>query len=246
MLYYHIQESVRRENMSKFKFHKRILIVTLIVTVVIPQINALLIRTLGLIGKKELWNSELVNLINGVYDFINAISLFAVAACITYAMIVRKHRVLIPVIVVVAVTLVHASGIFMGHLINETAIIDSKGTLAIDMGRMVSVWVQYGVIILTAVIVSKCVGRRKTKDEIELLSVHGPLSLGAVVTTLTASATLFGMRIIETVNYIISKAAYDTLDFVFPYITALIYCVLGYFVVYTVTRIIEKKPKSTH
>ncbi|MBQ8551839.1 MAG: hypothetical protein IJ428_03390 [Clostridia bacterium] len=233
--------------MKTVRAFSRLLAVTLVTALAIPLANTVVIRSLGIYFAADplTYGYTVTDALGYIYNFINIISTFSVSACLAYSVVTRKARLAVILTAALSLAVVYASGIICeiavdSRVLAASDIIENVSNLAVEL-------IRYGAVMLVAWFTERHAAKKGITHELELLSFHGTLSLSAIFTTLCVSLMILASLGVETVMLVLTYGAPESfseiMELVMPYITMLIYSILGYFACFAAMRVIEK-PKQ--
>ncbi len=234
--------------MKTEKLLSRLLSVTLAAALAIPLINTVLIRSLGIYFAADplTYGYTVTDVLGYIYNFINIIATFAVSGSIGYSVVTKKQRGAVILAAAVSLVIVYGAGIICeiivdGRVLGAAYIVENVSNLAVEL-------IRYGIVMLVAWLTERHAAKKEVSFELEVLSFRGALSRSAVFTALCVAFMIFTSLGIDTFmlvyNYGTPTDFSEIMELVMPYVTALIYSILGYFACYTVMRIADKPAKA--
>lgn len=212
----------------------------------LPLVNVTVFRGLGLFFLTEplKYPAVIPATLAFVYEFLRGALSFLPPLCITYAVLSRKNRVSTVLIAFFSAPVIYAVMALEDRIINSQIFdADAFRTAALDIA---AVMLGYAAVAAAAVITSRLSG--KAPKSIELFSVRGLFSRGAVISTLITAVFVLTAQAFETYALVMTygspSSSSEVTELAAPYITALIGALISYMVGCAVIKRQEGSHKS--
>lgn len=226
----------------------RILAVTLICALAVPLVNTAVVRSLGIYFAADplTYGYTLTDALGYIYNFINIISTFAVSGCIAYSAVTKRNCLAVMITAVISLAAVYAAGI-VGEVVIDSHVI-AAADIVENLLNFVIETVRYGVVLAAALLTGRRAAKKGEPLRLEVLSFNGALSRSSIVTALCVAVMVILSMGIETFMLVYNYGAptdfSEIMELVMPYITVLIYSILGYFACYAVMLAAKKPAKA--
>jgi len=216
----------------KNKYTSQLIITALAAALFLPLANVLVFRGLGLLFLSEpmTFPSLLAQIFAFVFELFNGFVSVLPVLCITYAFLAKVHRVAVSLVCCGSVIFVYAVRLLEDMLING-APMNIVALLSAGFECLIVIAI-YGLIMLAAFITRTL--SKKAPHEIELFSVKGLYSRGAVISILIAGMISAAQLVPETYNLVKYIGAPGSISDVLELATPYIFIVIGAFAAYIV------------
>ena len=223
---------------------RRLLIAALIAAIAVPILNTAVIGSITTVLASDVMIPPILSaVLSFVSEFITLASAFATAACLSFACtagILRRWIILITALSAPAayITAVIVDISFYGTTVMKPAYITfSIVSCFFELLR-------YALVLVLALLIARAAEKRGMAGTLELLSVTGTLSLSALSAAGVTGISMLLSNISETVSLLTRYGApantSETLTLISPYITTVIFTILGYFLSYLIHRILRR------
>ncbi len=222
---------------------KRLLAVILIGGVLLPLVCTAVLGPLRTYFSSDVMMSAEIPLTIGfLYDMLNIAAIYASHACIAYAL--TKRAAVLPTLLIIGgmVPLIYIVSAIVDVSFFGAAVIDPAYILYCVIScltELVRLFLAAGLCAL----ILRYDAKRGSECTVELLSLHGTLSKTGVAVTLVAAGFMLISNITETIALFAEFGApintSETISLISPYITTVIYAILGYFLVYSILHMLQ-------
>lgn len=218
----------------------RLIIALLLTALVIPLCNIALLGSLSVITENDVAYPERVSqIISYAKELIGVICVFASSGMLAFAFVLRKCRRAAAWICFLSVPLT--------YLVSGICDMAFYGTRAFSIVYVIPMLVncifeclRY----LAVIIIAKRIGDNARKTgrgfALEVFSAEGATSRAAIFTSLTVFVTLIVTSLTDTIALLAEYGAplnsSEATYLVLPYLTAVVYTVIGYLVIYCIGR----------
>ncbi|MBQ8508941.1 MAG: hypothetical protein IJ493_03445 [Clostridia bacterium] len=232
--------------MIKKNANSRLLWCTLTAAIFLPLLNTLLLGSMSIyIGSDITYPEIAANLLGLLSELLGVSAVFAGLACVFYAWGKPALRRQVTLIAVLGIPLTYLAaavvdaGFYGSNAVNTSYVLYSLPNCLFELVRL-------AVVILIARKIAKNGERSR---ELELFSAAGTYSRVLMFGTLAVFVSMLLANFIETVTLLIQYGAplnmSELLTLILPYVTSLVYSVLGYLLEYLVIRsLIRAESKS--
>lgn len=229
--------------MRKKRIHTRLITATLIAAVVAPLINTTAISALYTVLYSDITVPDAAyEAVGFIYGFINALSSYAAAACLAYAIVTRTHRATVGVVTVLSLPMVYTAVMCVDAAFYGSSVITSGLVLYNAVNCSIEL-LRLAVAAAVSELVYRSSKRKRLPREIMPFSVKGTLSRAAVLSAAVVFAARLIPNIVETVTLLTDigapQNAAEVLTLVTPHIESVIYFVLGYFLCCLIMSLLE-------
>ena len=223
---------------------RRLLIAALIAAIAVPILNTAVIGSVTTVLASDVMIPPILSaVLSFASEFITLASAFAAAACLSFACtagILRRWIILITALSAPAayITAVIVDISFYGTTVMKPAYITfSIVSCFFELLR-------YALVLVIALLIARAAEKRGMAGTLELLSVTGTRSLSALSAAGVTGSSMLLANISETVSLLTRYGApantSETLTLISPYITTVIFTILGYFLSYLIHRILRR------
>lgn len=210
---------------------------------IIPLLNAALLGSLMVITETDVaYPERIAQIIQYAKELISVISVFASAGCLAYAASLGTAKRSVFTICLISVPLIYLTSALVDLGFYGDAAFSSVYLIPMVVNCCFEI-IRYVVVMLPASGIGKRARRDKKSFTLELFSFEGAMSRTAVTATLTVFATLIVSSLTETISLLVEYGAplnsSELTYLIVPYLAAVIYSVIGYFVIYLIGRSIK-------
>ncbi len=224
----------------KKKNHSRIVSVTIFAAILVPLVNVALLGSLSVItGTDVVYPEILSQAIQYIKELVNILCVFAASGCLAFSHVLGRKARAVRIICVVSVPVTYLAAAFVDMAFYGGRAFDSVYLIPmlINSGFEIA---RYLIVVLISLRIKKSAVRSGREFSLELFSLEGTFSRAAVFTTLTVFATLIITSLTDTISLLIEYGAPlnsgELTYLIVPYPMAIVYSVIGYFVIFLVGR----------
>lgn len=224
----------------KKKDHSRIVSVTIFAAILVPLVNVALLGSLSVItGTDVVYPEILSQAIQYIKELVNILCVFAASGCLAFSHVLGRKARAVRIICVVSVPVTYLAAAFVDMAFYGGRAFDSVYLIPmlINSGFEIA---RYLIVVLISLRIKKSAVRSGREFSFELFSLEGAFSRAAVFTTLTVFATLIITSLTDTISLLIEYGAPlnsgELTYLIVPYPMAIVYSVIGYFVIFLVGR----------
>ena len=219
---------------------RRLLITALVAAIVIPILNTAVLGSITTVLASDVMIPAAASSVLGfVSELITLAAAFAAAACLSFAGVTGILRRWIILIAALSVPAAYITAAIVDIAFYGTTVL-SAAYLAYSAVSILFELLRYAMVLVSALLISRAAERRSMPMTLELLSVRGALSLSALSAAAVTGISMLLSNITETVSLLVQYGApansSETLTLVSPYITTVIFAILGYFLSYLIHR----------
>lgn len=229
----------------KIKTDSRLTLAAVICAVLLPLLNASLLGSFMVITETDVAYPERVSqVIQYAKELISVLCVFASAGCLAYASALERSKRAVFTICAVSVPIIYLTSALVDMGFYGDSAFSAIYLIPMVINCCFEI-IRYAIVMLIA---SRLGRRARTKGQrpaLELFSLDGMLSKAAVYSVLTVFITLIVTSLTDTISLLAEYGApvnsSELTYLILPYITSIVYSVIGYFVVYFIGTAIKKR-----
>lgn len=220
----------------KKKSNPRLMLAAVLTALIIPLAAVTLLGSLAVITETDVAYPEIVSqVLYYIKELISVLSVFAVSGCLVYAFVNRIGSRACAAISFVSVPVIYLVSALVDRAFYGDQAISAVYIIPIVVNSLFEA-LRYLIVILTARAVGKHAIKSGRGFGLELFSMEGAASRGAVFASLIIFATLILTSLTDTVSLLAEYGApvnsSELTYLILPYPTAIVYSVIGYFAMY--------------
>lgn len=232
----------------KKKSNSRLFAATVLAALIIPLAAVLLLGSLAVITETDVAYPEIIS--RALYylkELVCVLSVFAASGCLVYSFVNGYGRSCCAAVCFVSIPLV-----YIVSAMADSAFYGDQALSAVYLIPMVINSLFEALRYLIVILVTRMIGKNAKGSGrsfgLELFSLEGALSRGVFFGTLTVFATLIVTSLTDTLSLLAEFGAPVNLSeliyLILPYPTAIVYSVIGYFVMFAAVSFCMKNMKG--
>lgn len=209
---------------------------TLLFAIAVPLVSTTVLGGLYINLSSDITIPPLLpEIINYVSMLIDVAAVYALMACLSFAVIADKNRRLVVLLALISPPVVYAVTMLVDLAFWSRSILSVSYILSNATNCIYE-------LIRSAVVLFVCarIAKKQHPEGLELLAKRGNLSRGLIAVTAVMAAFMLAANAAETVTLLMTVGApinvSETVYLVMPYITTMIYTILGYLFMYALLR----------
>ena len=224
----------------KKKNHSRIVFVTIFAAILVPLVNVALLGSLSVItGTDVVYPEILSQAIQYIKELVNIFCVFAASGCLAFSHVLGRKTRAVRIICVVSVPVTYLVAALVDMAFYGERAFSSVYLIPMLINSVFEI-ARYLIVVFISLRIKKSAVKSGQEFSLELFSLEGAFSRVAVFTTLTVFATLIITSLTDTISLLIEYGAPlnsgELTYLIVPYPTAIVYSVIGYFVIFLVGR----------
>ncbi|MCI8388057.1 MAG: hypothetical protein HFE63_06270 [Clostridiales bacterium] len=233
--------------MKKNKQNYRLTAAALIAALIIPLINTILLGAVNISVSTNVIYPEIVSdIIEYAMEIIGVICVFATASCICTAVIKNESKTPVAAIAISSVPILYIAAMIVDLAFYSNSALGSAYILTNGVNCTFEL-VRILLLLLVCSIVRRSAQKKQRENSLELFSLKGSLSRAIIFSSITIFITLIVADAVETLTLLIEfggpQNTNELVYLILPYITAIVYSLLGYLLMYLTMKLIYKKGK---
>lgn len=220
-------------------------VITFVIAVLIPLANTFLLGPIRIaVGSDIAYPEIMTQLLSYIIEIISVACVFAYAACIACAFVHGIAKKAVTLICVLSIPFIYIASaavdylFYGGSAIGTSYFIYSLISCLFELLRLAAVSV-------VCFLVKRAGDKKGRDDTLELFSLNGKMSRAAVFTSATVFVSLLITKMTDTVMLLVEYGApinkSETVYLIAPYVTVLVYSVLGYLLIYVISSMVLKR-----
>ena len=223
---------------------RRLLIAALIAAIAVPILNTAVIGSVTTVLASDVMIPPILSaVLSFVSEFITLASAFAAAACLSFACTAGILRRWIILITALSAPIAYITAVIVDISFYGTTVM-KPAYITFSIVSCFFELLRYALVLVIALLIARAAEKRGMAGTLELLSVTGTLSLSALSAAGVTGISMLLSNISETVSLLTRYGApantSETLTLISPYITTVIFTILGYFLSYLIHRILRR------